>query len=137
MSIVIGGNAVVVPIFGGGNKFELFAQLADIGRIGTARRPTFQLILGDPFSGAQRVRRATVGMFVNGIESLGGSGDSWSVRGFLDYKDRDMVQWLTPSDLISPEGARMGLTLTVRSGVYNTDTRKGNLLIEAVHEWEN
>jgi len=88
----------------GQSKFELFAQLTDIGRI--EGRPTF-----DVTAIAQNGSRHKVELEVDGIQAIDHLGTFWKISGFA--RNRSMFS-----------GWRCF------SAHYSTRTRKGTLWIE-------
>lgn len=84
-----------IPIVNGGNKFELLAQLGDIGRVDFKARMPFQLELRHPFeSRGIDALTVPVATFINGIEADDGSGESWNIKGYLAASDVKSLSWL-------------------------------------------
>jgi len=115
-------NAIRVEILDGGNKFELFMQLLNIGLKDdngkTLNRPNFRVKAR--LEGLRGSLSASDDhLWITGISAEDGSGNSWIIEG--DY----------PSTVPNSNGmTRQGGSF---KGLYNTRTRHGFIEVTAGH----
>lgn len=99
-----------IAIIEGQSKFELLAQLQDIGRGNGLNRPTFHMKVQHTALGSLGAI-ADVYTHINGIVAEDGSGNCWIIYGYI---------------LNGPSWAKPG-TGSSFEGFYDTRTRKGHL----------
>jgi hypothetical protein len=104
-----------MPIVDGGNKFELFSQLGDIGRI-RHPRPPFRLAVKHPILTGSLAPQVEVGVFVYGIMAEDGSGESWIINGYVFDDELGKSHWLQQEF----KGHQHNF-----HGLYNTKRRSG------------
>jgi hypothetical protein len=101
-------SELTLEIIGGDSKNEMLAQLQDIGRIVSKRRPMFYIQVQHPtFLGD--LAQAAVGVHLNGIVAEDGSGNCWIIKGYIAMG----TNWTEPFKNFE--------------GFYNTKTRRGSL----------
>jgi len=99
-----------LAIIDGQSKFDLFAQLQDIGRENRRNLPAFNMKVQHTALGSLGAR-ADVYTHINGITAEDGSGNCWIIYGYI----AGGYSWMKPGTANSFEG------------FYNTRTRKGHL----------
>lgn len=98
-----------IVIRDGASKFELFAQLSDIGR---GKRVPFRLIVENP-SLRGTLNKFEIWVLINGVEAEDGSGECWIIKGYITTDSLREHPWLSESSLFS--------------GFYTTHRREGFL----------
>ena len=95
---------VHIEINGGDPKERLLPQLWDIGRIEPKERPMFMITVN--------AGETELGLNINGIESVNGTGETWNISGYVVYV-----------------AGRINFDVTYSNrhfkGQYNCSTRKG------------
>jgi hypothetical protein len=106
-----------VPVVGGGNKFELLSQLADIGRSVGSRTPFPLTVTAPVYAGVVPPKRFTydVRVYINGLQTEDILGNAWIISGFIPPEDVEGAKWLPKT---------YGSIRTFR-GNFNTRTRRG------------
>lgn len=108
-------TTVCATIHDGGNKFELFAQLGDIGRV-RKDRPAFPLTIGHPTLRGSAAPKVAFPVLINGIQAEDGSGNCWLIQGRFETSTLVTIPWLEKVFGSSNGNFR---------GFYNTRTRTG------------
>lgn len=115
-------NTIRAEILDGGNKFELFQQLLNIGLKDdngkTVNRPHFRIKallqgLGGYLSATDDH------LWITGISAEDGSGESWIIKGNYPYT-------VPNSNAITRRGGSF-------EGLYNTRTRRGFVVLTFGH----
>ena len=113
--------STTIEIVGGDDKFDLLAQLADIGRYDDRKRDRFDLILQDPKEAVMTLRVSALIDGVKSSPSWGKEGDTWEITGVFFYMSELSLDHWFMELILTKYGARFKAT-------YNTRLRKGKVV---------